>query len=114
MSPDFKRTDRMNRQVAKLLSEILLRETQDPRLNKINITRVDISPDFNNAKVYYTLMMEVDNIDVALQRAQGFLRSALAKRLAMRKVPVLHFRLDEVLLKARRIEDLLNKDDSEK
>ncbi len=113
MSPDFQRTDRMNRQVAKLLSEILLRETQDPRLNKINITRVDISPDFNNAKIFYTLLCEVDGIETALKNAQGFLRSSLAKRLSSRKIPVLHFRLDKVLLKARRIEDLINKDKRE-
>ncbi len=108
MSPEFKRTDRMNRQIAKLLSEILLRETQDPRLHKINITRVVMAPDMGSAKVYYTLLMETEGITKALENAQGFLRSQLAKRLMMRRTPSLHFYFDETLMKARRIEDLLN------
>lgn len=45
----------------------------------------------------------------ALNRSKGFIRSALAKRLTMRKVPELHFLIDDALERGNKIEKIISK-----
>jgi ribosome-binding factor A len=110
MSMDFQRNDRLNKQIARMLAEILLRETSDPRLQKINITRVEVTADLSHAKVYYTLIQEDPTVTQAIIKALGFFRSQIAQRLSLRTVPQLKFLYDDRLVKARRIEDLIKND----
>ena len=49
----------------------------------------------------------------ALNRAKGFIRSELGKRLSIRKVPDLIFKLDESLEKGERIESIISKINNE-
>lgn len=110
MNSDFSRTDRISRQLSRMLSEIMLRESQDKRLQMVNITRVTVVPDLSLAKIYYTLMNEDEKaIEQALTRANGFLRSQLSKRLTTHRTPQLKFYYDDTLARARRIESLLKK-----
>lgn len=110
MSDGFHRNDRLNKQIARMLAEILLRETSDPRLQQMNITRVEVTADLAHAKVYYTLVEDDPSVAQALSKAAGFFRSQIAQRLSLRTVPQLKFLIDERLLKARRIEDLIKND----
>jgi ribosome-binding factor A len=113
MSGDFHRNERLNKQIARLLAEILLRETADPRLQQMNITRVEITNDLAHAKVYYTLVEDDPTVAQALSKAAGFFRSQIAQRLTLRTVPQLKFLIDDRLIKARRIEDLIKNDKRE-
>lgn len=110
MSGDFHRSERLNKQISRLLAEILLRETADPRLQMVNITRVEITNDLAHAKVYYTVVDNDPSVATALSKAAGFFRSQIAQRLTLRTVPQLKFLYDERLVKARRIEDLIKND----
>jgi ribosome-binding factor A len=52
-----RRTERVNDLIREELSELLLREVRDPRLERlISITHVDVSPDFFNARVFVSIM----------------------------------------------------------
>jgi ribosome-binding factor A len=110
MSGDFHRNDRLNKQIARMLAEILLRETSDPRLQQVNVTRVEVTSDLAHAKVYYTLVDEDPSVAQALTKAAGFFRSQIAQRLTLRTVPQLKFLYDDRLVKARRIADLIKND----
>ena len=43
----------------------------------------------------------------ALERSKGYIRSELAKRMSMRKVPELHFLIDDSLERGNKIERIL-------
>ncbi len=95
------------------LVEILAREDiRDPDLAGafVTIAEVRISPDLKHATVFASLLGAADSAPaiVALNRAQAFLRGQLARRIELKFTPDLHFRLDESLEEAARIDRLLD------
>ena len=109
MSDGFKRTDRINKQFARLLAEALI-QVEDKRLRQVNVTRVKVSADLREAKVYYTLISPTPGIEKILMHAQGFLRSELARRSDMRLVPRLTFYYDDTMDQIRLIESIRGKE----
>lgn len=107
MNHSFSRGDRISREIGRAISEILIREASDKRLRLVSVTRVEMSPDLSCATVYYVPLMGDEDLTKPLKQAQGFLRSALAARLALRYTPELRFALDARIAKTRRIEELL-------
>ena len=105
-----KRTDRIGELIREEIGRLLLRETRDPRLKNVNITDVEVSVDLSHARVYYSCLEDShrEEIEDALGRARGFFRSALGRRLSLRRVPDLRFQLDTTLRSAGRIEAILN------
>ena len=94
------------------ISMIISREINDPKLGFPTVTEVDIAPDYSSAKVYVSFLgknyKKRDGLE-ALKRSKGHIKSLLAKRVQMRKIPDLVFVVDDSLDKAQRIEDILNK-----
>jgi ribosome-binding factor A len=106
---------RRSNRVADLLrfeiTDLIQRELQDPRIGLTSVTHVDLSPDLRNARVSFSVLGEdrqrADTIE-ALQRAKGFIKSRLAKRLrTMRRIPDLTFALDRGAEHSQHISDLL-------
>lgn len=94
------------------LSMIISQELNDPLLGFPTVTEVDVAPDYSQAKVYVSFLgknyKKRDGLE-ALRRSKGHIKSILAKRVQMRKIPDLVFVVDDSLDKAQRIEDILNK-----
>ncbi len=71
----------------------------DPRITPItSITRVELSADFSVARLHVSIMDRTARQELcleALRSASGLLRRAIGRRLKMRKIPELSFRLDE-------------------
>jgi ribosome-binding factor A len=99
------RPERLEDQIHFLLSTLIQRELRDPELGFLTLTAVRLTPDRSLAKVYFTAMATEGRSDEeqigltrkALGRAAGFLRSALASRLALKRVPELTFFPDTTL-----------------
>jgi ribosome-binding factor A len=94
-----RRTERVSELIRHELSDLLLRELRDPRLDGlISITRVEVSPDLYNARVFVSVMSETASPQDALKAlsaAAGYLHKELVHRLEMRRVPFLAFHLDK-------------------
>ena len=94
-----RRTERVSELIRHELSDLLLRDLRDPRLDGvISITRVEVSPDLYNARVSVSVMSETASPDDALKAlnaAAGYLHKELVHRLDMRRVPFLTFHLDK-------------------
>ena len=107
-----RRTERVNDLVRDELSELLLREVRDPRLGVlISITRVEVAPDLSNARVFVSVMgdeAEQDAAMKALNAAAAFFHRELKKRVELRRVPFLTFRLDTSIAKGAEVLSLLN------
>lgn len=105
-----RRTDRVGDLVRAELSDLLAREVADPRARGSVVSSVDLSPDLKHAVVLISVLgPEAERMEAveALQGASGFLRTRLAKRLRIKNVPELKFRLDRGAEHSQRISDLL-------
>lgn len=92
------------------LSLILLREVKNDLLKKITITEVKIKNDLSVMSIYYTFYDgKKEAYEEALEESKGFLRSALAKKVKLRKMPELHFIYDESLAYGNHIYDIIDK-----
>ena len=103
--------DKMNGIIQRELSQILQFEVKNSKIGFCTITAVETTKDLSIAKVYVTFLGKDDtNYDKkmeALERSKGFIRSLLAKRLTIRKVPELKFVLDTSLEYGNKIESII-------
>jgi ribosome-binding factor A len=97
----------------RLLNEIngLLRAgTNDGRLARVSITKVELSPDYGYATVSWDTYDSGTRGDAktAIEAASGRIRSELAKVLLVRHVPSLTFVYDNQFEEEKKIMDLIN------
>ena len=82
----------------------------DPGIGFITLTRVQMTPDLQIARVFYTSLGDAASrrdTARALERATPFLRRQLGNRVRLRRVPELEFRFDESVAHQDRVEQLL-------
>ncbi len=107
-----RRLQRLNVLFRQELSDLLLRQIKDPRLAPfVTITRVDISPDLQFAKVYVSVLgsgEEKASTVEGLAAAAAYLRHELARRLTIRRMPSLTFLLDETMEEAAHVLELID------
>ena len=105
-----RRPEQVSQIVRQVVAEAISRDVRDPRIGLVTITRVEVSGDLSHAKLYVAAPGEDADRERALEgldSAAGFLRSRIAKALATRTVPELHFELDRGLEHATRINAML-------
>jgi ribosome-binding factor A len=105
------RVGRVGEQIKKELSQIIQTEVKDPRVGFLTVTGVDVTNDLSQAKVYLSVLGSDEDKANSLQavaKATGFIRSELGKRVRLRKVPELLFKIDESVDYGSRIESLLH------
>lgn len=110
MPREYPRKMRIQELIQRELAEMVLREVKDPRVQRVTITQVDVSPDLAHAKVLVTVLgaeTPQPKVVLALNHAAGFLRHNLGKRLRLRSVPELRFSYDESLDRAAHLEALI-------
>jgi ribosome-binding factor A len=107
---NFKRAERVADAIRKEISDILLKEISDPRIGLITITDTKLSDDLRQAKVYFVQMGKDQgsrDIQENLQRASGFLKKELGRRLRLRHIPEILFFYDESFEYGSRIDRIL-------
>ena len=124
------RVQRVADQIQRELAALIQMEVNDPRVGMVSVTGVEVSRDIAHAKVFVTVLntltedseinkstlsepgdldkLEIkENID-ALNKAAGFLRSLLAKRLSTRSVPKLRFFYDGSIARGQQLSSLID------
>ncbi len=95
-----RRSVRLSEEIMRELARMLAEEVQDPRLELVTVSGVRLNNDISVAEVFVTYSEALhprEDVDKALDKAKGFLRTLLGKRLKLRKVPELRFRFDDFL-----------------
>lgn len=106
----FKRADRVADLIKVEISDILLKMIRDPRIGLVTITGVKMTDDLRIAKVFFVEMGKdtVSNETInGLQKAKGFLKRELGKRLKLRYIPDVIFHYDPSFAYGNRIEKLI-------
>lgn len=104
-----RRPERVRGALLEVIAEVLLREVKDPRVSRVTLTGVSISPDLKAAKVFFTTRASGEQAAAlaGLQSATGYIKRQVASRLQLRHTPDLQFLYDTTLDKATRLENLL-------
>jgi len=108
--PSGVRLQRIADRVREELSEMLIREINDPRLKQIFVTDVKIDRELAYADVYVSAVEGVlrsKDVLAGLESASGFIRRTLASRVELRAFPRLRFHWDMTPENADRIEKKL-------
>ncbi len=105
----IKRNNRLTGEMKKLISEIIKRDVKDPRISEmLSITDLSITEDLKIAKVYVSIYGESDSSIEALNRAKGFIRKELGRKMKIRTVPELFFEKDFSIENGIYINKLIN------
>jgi ribosome-binding factor A len=93
--------ERVNVLLRQEISKVLESELADPRLSSlVSITSVESASDMRRARVNISVLGDKDEKTkalTALNSASGYIHRTIKKRLALRAVPFLEFRLDETI-----------------
>ncbi len=111
MPRDFPRTRRVGEQIQRELAQLIREEVKDPRVGMVTVSAVQVARDMSHAKVYVTVLGSEEDTArsvEALNRAAGFLRSALGRNMMMRTVPQLHFVYDESIARGSHLSSLID------
>ncbi len=106
-----RRIQRLNEQLKREITGILREEVRDPRVGIATVTDVQATTDLDHARVYLSVPGDEDEKAQTMEgvgAAAPYIRSLLAQRLSIRRMPELHFELDRTLEQAMRIERILD------
>jgi ribosome-binding factor A len=105
----YKRSQRVSDLLREEIADIIMYKLKDPRIGFITVTGVEVTSDLKIATVYVSILKEEEKkptLDI-LQAAKSFIRSELSKRLRMKYIPTVDFKLDSSIEYGSRIDTLL-------
>lgn len=104
------RPNRLAETLKEEISQLIRVELKDPRIGFVTLTSVDVADDLSHAKVYVSVLGTEDegsaSLD-ALNRAAGYVRSEIGKRVRLRHVPSIVFKYDPSIQHGAHIAKLL-------
>lgn len=104
------RLRRIDDQIRRIVSESLITVVQDPRIGFVTVTGVEVSREFDTAKVYVSILgTEEERKETlkGLRSAAPFLQSRIGKAMRLRRIPLLRFLYDDSLDRGLRVEAAL-------
>jgi len=107
-----RRKNRLEQEIRIIISNIFLRDINDPRIGFITINTVELSPDLKYAKIFVSIYGnegEKEKGMKGLKSATNHIQELLAAKLRVKNVPFLQFSLDESVEKGIRLTKLIEK-----
>lgn len=105
------RAGRLAQEIQKDVSDLLLKRVNDPRVQDVTVTSVDVSGDLQIANIYYSILSDLASdrkkAQAGLEAASGLIRRELGSRLTVYKIPEIHFILDNSIQYGDHIESLI-------
>ncbi len=102
---------RINDEIKKEVSTILRGELKDPRVGVItSVLKVDTTNDLEDCKIFVSILGDDEKKEEVMQvlnRASGFVRSLIAKRINLRVTPEIKFILDDSLEYSFKIDKII-------
>lgn len=110
MQKNNNRFNRIDEELKKQVSTIIMNDIKDPNLTGlISVTKAKVTPDLKYAKVYVSILnAKSAKEDLAiLKKTSGLTRSLIAKRMNLRITPEIIFELDDSMEYGERIDSIL-------
>jgi len=107
------RHERVAEEIRHEFEAMLAGELKDPRLSgPLSVTEVTVTPDLKHARIFLAALgtnEERRGVRDGLAAAMGFIRSELAQRLDLRRIPEIHFVVDASAVEGGRLDELLHR-----
>ena len=106
------RAEKVQELIKQEISMMLISDIKDPRVKNVTVTGVEATNDLSYAKIYvsiYGTKEEQENAWTGLNKALGFIRSEISKRIRLRVAPTLSLVKDTSSEYSSHIQELLNK-----
>jgi ribosome-binding factor A len=106
------KVDHLETTILRALTDIYRRDVKDDSIGFLTITEVRLTNDYSFLTIYYTILgqdAKKEAAKKALERSKSFVRSRLASRVKMRKMPQLILKYDDSLEYGNKIEEGLKK-----
>jgi len=104
------RPGRIAEEIKREVTRMLRDEIKDPRVGFVTVTGVEVTPDIRYAKIYVSILgndeTKVQSLN-SLEKAAGFVRSELGKRMRLRYTPEVSFKFDSSIEHGAKIMRLL-------
>lgn len=110
MSVQGRRQERLSEQIHEEVAEIVAGELKDPRIGLVTVTRVELTADFHQARIWVSVLGGDDERRQSLEglaSAAGYVRQELGQRLRMQRSPEISFLPDRGPEESAKIESLL-------
>ena len=101
---------RIEAQIQRRAAHCLQTELSDPRSGFVTITRVEASQDLSTVHIHYSVLGDESDrskIEHMLEQAGGFIQRRVAGFLSLKNAPRLHWKYDESIAEASRIDLLI-------
>lgn len=96
--------------IREVVSTAILLELRDPRVQDVTVTRVEVSGDMRNAKVFVSVMGDESKESLSLhglKNSAGYLQQRVGERIDTRYIPRLAFEIDKGLKNSLKVAALL-------
>jgi ribosome-binding factor A len=104
----YKRSQRLSILLREEIADIIMRRVKDPRLGFVTVTDVEMSEDLKLAKVYISVYEGDKDLTIEiLNSAKGIIRNEVSKRVRVKFIPSIEFRIDRSIEHGDRIDRLL-------
>jgi ribosome-binding factor A len=106
----YKRSQRVSDLLREEIADIIIYKLKDPRIGFITVTGVDVTDDLKMSVVFLSVLKEEDKKPTLeiLNSAKSFIRSELSKRLRIKFIPSVEFKLDPSIEYGSKIDRLLD------
>ncbi|CAA7602537.1 Ribosome-binding factor A domain protein [Acididesulfobacillus acetoxydans] len=104
------RANRLAETLKEEISQLIREQLKDPRLGFVTVTAVDAAEDLSRAKVYVSVLGSPEDAKASLlvlNRAAGYIRSEIGKRVRLRQTPEIVFKYDPSIEHGAHIAKLL-------
>lgn len=109
----YPRVKRLSEEIKKLTSSIIRNDLKDPRIEPMtSIIEVNVTRDLRYATIYVSVLgnenQKADTIK-GLEKASGFIRREIGKKIKARYTPELIFKIDESIERGVYMYDVISK-----
>ncbi len=106
----YKRSARVGDLIREEVADIIMHKLKDPRLGFITVTEARVSDDLRHAQVYVSILEDTkkDETFKILASSAKFIRSELSKRVKIKFIPALIFKLDKSVEYGAKIDKILD------
>ena len=111
------RKARVEHAMRETLTELIAADVKDPRVHEpelLTISRVELNVDMSVARCYVSIVGEDAVADAALEglnKAAGFLRGPIGRRLGLQRAPELRFMMDPSLDVSEKLAAIVREDE---
>lgn len=106
----YSRAERISGKIQYAITELLSKKMQDPRIEMVTISGVQLSSDLRVADVYIAVFGDKKRIKDALngfKKSKGFIKKSIAPKLGLKYMPELRFVHDDTFDKAAKMDALI-------